>query len=65
MPNGLKRTEINEIEGKVRNAFNNLSKTKRDEAFDDLLDVTVFFRALSHDAVDDLPREPVGDKVAK
>lgn len=52
----LKKSEVADIKEKVQNAFNNLAKVKRDEAFEDLIEVMVFFRGLDHDADDDTPK---------
>lgn len=47
------KSEVAAIRSTVQGAFNELSKAKRDEKFNDLLDVMVFFRQLEHDADDD------------
>lgn len=59
----LKKSEVADIKEKVQNAFNNLAKVKRDEAFEDLIEVMVFFRGLDHDADDDTAK-PVAPKAA-
>lgn len=55
MADNLKASEVSAIREKVQAAYNGLSASKRQESFNDLLDVMVFFRGLEHGAEQDIP----------